>query len=190
MSCRATSEYSFSRIPILRRMQNTILSAVLRLIGRWAIAAVLLSIGMLSSLIPAVAKNSTTLDQLFCNNQVMVYTLDTTMARVTKASLDGRRFTAWVEIKVPREVLHREPHFSLSSDWGWGYEIDNSGIVELHYLMSSTDLVTALTFFGLSNGQHRFKLGMVSPEGKLAFENAYCFSVPGQLSWKPWAAPK
>lgn len=48
--------------------------------------------------------------------------------------------------------------------------------------MKSSDLTMILSFSHLKSGPHRLRVGLISPDGYLGQDNAYCFSSPGKFT--------
>jgi hypothetical protein len=103
-------------------------------------------------------------------------------AYVNKAILRGDHFMAWVELVVARDTLRRDPKITLDKDWGVGYQLDGSTIAGLHPLVRSSDLTMILSFSHLKSGPHHLRVGLISPDGQLRDDNAYCFSSPGKFT--------
>lgn len=102
---------------------------------------------------------------------------------ISKATLKGDYFRAWVEAVVSRDALRRIPSITLDPpNWPVGYQLDGSVVTGIQPLVRATHLVMVLSFPHLTSGSHHLRLGFINTLGQLDNDQSYCFSSPGSFT--------
>jgi hypothetical protein len=127
------------------------------------------------------ASSAASIDRLYCNGLIQMTTDTPEYVLPKKAVLNGDHFRLWVERWVPRNTKQPYPIVTFDENWGVGYELDGStptGIVPV----SARELTIIVSFSQLRKGPHRLRIGLMSPDGRLMYDNTFCFASPGSFS--------
>jgi hypothetical protein len=131
--------------------------------------------------LPPILSRPASIDSLYCNGLIQTTTDTPELIYVRKAILNDSHLRVWVERYVPRNTEMRYPIVTFDENWGIGYEFDGSAVTGI-LPMRAPELTMILSFSHLRRGPHRLRIGLMSPDGRLMDDNAFCFSSPGQFA--------